>query len=106
MTTAGFPVPPGFTITTEACRGYYGSDHLFPEGMWSETDVAIAAVEGITGKEFGSVVNPLTDAEIEAKLRDEAQRWKPGRDVQKLIDAVWSLEKSDDVSTLAALTRP
>lgn len=54
----------------------------------------------------GSVANPLKDAEIEAKLRDEARRWKPGHDVQKLIDAVWSLEKSDDVSTLAALTRP
>jgi 2-methylcitrate dehydratase PrpD len=54
----------------------------------------------------GSVANPLKDAEIEAKLRDEAQRWEPGHDVQKLIDAVWSLEKSDDVSTLVALTRP
>jgi 2-methylcitrate dehydratase PrpD len=54
----------------------------------------------------GSVANPLKDAEIEAKLRDEAARWEPGHDVQKLIDAVWSLEKSDDVSTLVALTRP
>ncbi|TAJ33657.1 MAG: MmgE/PrpD family protein [Reyranella sp.] len=54
----------------------------------------------------GSVANPLKDTEIEAKLRDEAARWEPGHDVGKLIDAVWSLEKSDDVSTLVALTRP
>ena len=54
----------------------------------------------------GSVSNPLKDSEIEAKLRDEAARWKPGHDVQKLIDAVWSLEKSDDASTLVTLTRP
>lgn len=54
----------------------------------------------------GSVANPLKDAEIEAKLREEAARWEPGHDVQKLIDSVWSLEKNDDVSTLAMLTRP
>lgn len=54
----------------------------------------------------GSVANPLKDAEIEAKLRDEAARWEPGHDVQKLIDSVWSLEKNDDVSTLVTLTRP
>ena len=54
----------------------------------------------------GSVSNPLKDSEIEAKLREEAARWEPGHDVQRLIDAVWSLEKSDDVSTLVTLTRP
>jgi 2-methylcitrate dehydratase PrpD len=54
----------------------------------------------------GSSSNPMKDTEIEAKLRAEAGRWRPGHDVQKLIDAVWSLEKSADVSALAALTVP
>lgn len=54
----------------------------------------------------GSSSNPMKDGEIEDKLRAEAGRWRPGHDIQKLIDAVWTLEKSGDVSTLAALTVP
>lgn len=54
----------------------------------------------------GSSSNPMKDAEIEDKLRAEASRWRPGHDIQKLIDAVWTLEKSADVSNLAALTVP
>ncbi len=37
MTRANLPVPPGFTITTGACRCYYLLDKLFPEGMWSQS---------------------------------------------------------------------
>ena len=33
MTNAGIPVPPGFTITTEACTSYYSSGEKFPEDM-------------------------------------------------------------------------
>ena len=51
----------------------------------------------------GSAANPLKDSEIEDKLRLEAASWKPGHDIQPLIDAVWSLDRSDDVSGLAAL---
>jgi 2-methylcitrate dehydratase PrpD len=54
----------------------------------------------------GSSANPLKDAEIEQKLLDEAKSWKPTHDVRPLIDAVWSLDKSGDVSTLAAMTVP
>ncbi|MDP1841030.1 MAG: MmgE/PrpD family protein [Reyranella sp.] len=54
----------------------------------------------------GSSSNPMKDTEIEDKLRAEAGRWRPGHDIQKLIDAVWTLEKSGDVSNLAALTVP
>jgi 2-methylcitrate dehydratase PrpD len=54
----------------------------------------------------GSSANPLKDSEIEQKLMDEAGSWRPGHDVRPLIDAVWSLDKSSDVSTLAAMTVP
>lgn len=54
----------------------------------------------------GSSANPLKDAEIEQKLLDEAKSWRPGHDVRPLIDAVWALDKSDDVSKLAAMTVP
>ncbi len=54
----------------------------------------------------GSAANPLKDSEIERKLRDEAKSWNPKHDIQPLIDAVWSLDRSADVSTLAALTIP
>jgi 2-methylcitrate dehydratase PrpD len=54
----------------------------------------------------GSSANPLKDAEIERKLREEARSWSPNHDIQPLIDAVWALDRSDDVSGLAALTTP
>jgi 2-methylcitrate dehydratase PrpD len=54
----------------------------------------------------GSAANPLKDKEIEQKLRDEARSWSANHDIQKLIDAVWSLDRSDDVSGLARLAVP
>jgi 2-methylcitrate dehydratase PrpD len=54
----------------------------------------------------GSAANPLKDAEIEQKLRAEAHSWNSKHDIQTLIDAVWSLDRSADVSTLAALATP
>jgi 2-methylcitrate dehydratase PrpD len=54
----------------------------------------------------GSTANPLADREIEEKLRAEAASWRPGHDMQPLIDAIWTLERSDDVSSLVAMTVP
>ncbi len=54
----------------------------------------------------GSASNPLKDKEIEEKLRTEAKSWRPGHNIQPLIDAVWALDKSGDVSALAAMTVP
>ena len=51
----------------------------------------------------GSAANPLKDAEIEDKLRTEADGWQKGHDIQPLIDAVWALDKSEDVAALAGL---
>lgn len=54
----------------------------------------------------GCVTNPLKDKDVEQKLRDEAASWSAKHDIQKLIDAVWSLDRSDDVGGLAKLAVP
>ena len=54
----------------------------------------------------GSPSNPMSDRDIEDKLRTVADAWRPGHDVRPLIEAVWTLEQSSDVSTLLALTVP
>jgi pyruvate, orthophosphate dikinase len=59
MTRIGLPVPPGFTVTTEACNGYLAAGMKFPETMWDQELAALAAVENKTGKKFGDPGNPL-----------------------------------------------
>jgi len=59
MTRAGLPVPPGFTITTEACNEYFRVGNRFPDGMWEQTLQALKQVEAQTGKRFGDPSNPL-----------------------------------------------
>jgi 2-methylcitrate dehydratase PrpD len=54
----------------------------------------------------GSPSNPMTDKDIADKLRTIASGWCPGHDVEPLIEAVWALERSTDVSKLLALTVP
>ena len=95
MTTAGFPVPSGFTISTVACRAYYEGDHIFPPGLWSQTDDAIHGVGVATGKEFGGVANPLL-----LSVRSGAAVSMPG-----MMDTILNLGLNDDtVEGLAKLT--
>jgi 2-methylcitrate dehydratase PrpD len=54
----------------------------------------------------GSDQNPMSDKDLEDKLRTSAAGWNPRHDVAPLIDAVWALDKSADVSTLASLAVP
>src|SRR5919205_1798079 len=58
MTRSGAPVPPGFTITTEACNAYSATGK-FPEGLLDQVHEALAEVEKQTGKKFGDPSNPL-----------------------------------------------
>ncbi len=58
MTRAGVPVPPGFTVTTEACNEFRKSGQ-FPAGMWEQELEALKVVEQKTGKKFGDPNNPL-----------------------------------------------
>jgi pyruvate,orthophosphate dikinase len=59
MTNAGMPVPPGFTITTDACNEYYRNNRQFPAGMWDQAMAALKDVEQAAGKKFGDANNPL-----------------------------------------------
>jgi pyruvate,orthophosphate dikinase len=58
MTRAGVPVPPFFTVTTEACNAYQKAGK-FPTGLWDQELKALKAVEKQTGKKFGDPKNPL-----------------------------------------------
>ncbi|ABB15235.1 pyruvate, phosphate dikinase [Carboxydothermus hydrogenoformans] len=59
MTNIGLPVPPGMTITTEACREYYRLGGKFPEGLMEEVKEKLVYIEEKTGKKFGDPQNPL-----------------------------------------------
>ncbi|HEX4208078.1 MAG TPA: pyruvate, phosphate dikinase [Ktedonobacteraceae bacterium] len=95
MTNAGLPVPPGFTITTEACNAYYSSGKQFPTGLWEQAKAALAIVEQQTGKGFGKQDNPLL-----VSVRSGAKFSMPG-----MMDTVLNLGINDETVTgLVALT--
>jgi 2-methylcitrate dehydratase PrpD len=54
----------------------------------------------------GSDVNPLSDRDLEAKLRASAKAWDPKADMMPLIDAIWTFDKGGDVARLASLAGP
>ena len=58
MVRIGLPVPPGFTITTHACREYLRVGTI-PPTLHDEIDAALAELERELGKKFGGVENPL-----------------------------------------------
>ena len=95
MTNAGLPVPPGFTITTEACNAYYDSDKQFPQGLWEQVREGIKIVEQQTGKGFGKQENPLL-----VSVRSGAKFSMPG-----MMDTVLNLGINDEtVQGLVELT--
>src|SRR5204862_3522834 len=58
MTRLGLPVPPGFTITTEACRAYLRSGSAPPE-LRVQVTMALRRLEDQTGRRLGDTVDPL-----------------------------------------------
>ncbi len=95
MTNAGLPVPPGFTITTQACNAYYSGGEQFPEGMWNQVLSALKKVEVATGKEFGNLTNPLL-----VSVRSGAKFSMPG-----MMDTVLNLGLNEEtLQGLASLT--
>jgi pyruvate, orthophosphate dikinase len=95
MTRAGLPVPPGFTITTEACNAFYVSGQKFPDGMWDQVLRALKETERKTGKRFGDARNPLL-----VSVRSGAKFSMPG-----MMDTVLNLGlNAQTLQGLASLT--
>ena len=84
MTRAGVPVPPGFTVTTEACNAYQATGK-FPPGMWEQELAALSVTEKKTGKKFGDPSNPLL-----VSCRSGAKFSMPG-----MMDTVLNLGLTD-----------
>ncbi len=59
MVRIDMPVPPGFTVTTEACNAYLAAGEIFPEGLSEQIEKGMQTVEAATGKKFGDPKNPL-----------------------------------------------
>ncbi|MCH8994347.1 MAG: pyruvate, phosphate dikinase [Chloroflexi bacterium] len=59
MTNLGLPVPPGFTITTEACNVYIQGGTTLPDGLMEQVRSALRQVEEESGKRFGDPERPL-----------------------------------------------
>lgn len=86
MTNLGLPVPPGFTVTTAACRFYLESDGRVPNGLWQEMKVGLCDVERKLGRRFGDPERPLL-----LSVRSGAQFSMPG-----MMDTVLNLGLTDE----------
>ena len=86
MASIGLPVPPGFTISTEMCTRYYEEGASFPDSLRKEVEGGIAHIEGVTGKVFGSVSDPLL-----VSVRSGARASMPG-----MMDTVLNLGLNDE----------
>jgi pyruvate,orthophosphate dikinase len=95
MSSLGLPVPPGFTITTEACVHYYSNGQSYPDGLAAEVAAGLAKVESVVGKTFGDAANPLL-----VSVRSGARASMPG-----MMDTVLNLGLNDEtVEGLAKLS--
>ena len=95
MSSLGLPVPPGFTITTEACVHYFSKGQTYPDALAGQVKAGLEKVEQITGKTFGDAANPLL-----VSVRSGARASMPG-----MMDTVLNLGLNDEtVEGLAALS--
>ncbi|QQQ18242.1 pyruvate, phosphate dikinase [Brevundimonas vitis] len=95
MSSLGLPVPPGFTVTTEACVHYYSNGQTYPEALADQVAAGLKTVEGIVGKTFGDAANPLL-----VSVRSGARASMPG-----MMDTVLNLGLNDQtVEGLATLS--
>ncbi|MBL7184489.1 MAG: pyruvate, phosphate dikinase, partial [Anaerolineae bacterium] len=95
MTNIGLPVPPGFTVTTEACNAYFDAGKQLPEGLWDQVLEAMKEVEKQAGKKLGDPANPLL-----VSCRSGARVSMPG-----MMDTVLNIGlNADTLRGLAELT--
>ena len=95
MTNLGIPVPPGFTITTEACRYFYEKDGEIPPELEPQVREAMSRIESLMGRKFGDPNNPLL-----VSVRSGAPVSMPG-----MMDTILNLGLNDEsVEGLSKLT--
>ncbi len=85
MARLGLNVPPGFTITTEACAAYVAGGKTFPAGLEDEVDAALKTVADVTGTSFGS-----EDAPLLVSVRSGSRASMPG-----MMDTILNLGLND-----------
>jgi len=86
MSSLGLPVPPGFTISTEACNQFYKQGRKWPAGLEAEVEENLKKLEKATGKTFGTGKNPLL-----VSVRSGAAVSMPG-----MMDTVLNLGLNDE----------
>ncbi len=93
MCSLGLPVPPGFTITTEACNWYYANGNAYPDTLAADVDAALDHIGALTGRRFGDPEKLLL-----VSVRSGARASMPG-----MMDTVLNLGLNDE--TVEALAR-
>ena len=95
MERIGVPVPPGYTLTTEACNEYLKAGMIFPGDLLKQGLEALGAIEKATGKVFGDPKNPLL-----LSCRSGAKFSMPG-----MMDTVLNIGLNDETAQgIAELT--
>ncbi|HSO67923.1 MAG TPA: pyruvate, phosphate dikinase, partial [Desulfatirhabdiaceae bacterium] len=88
MARLGVPVPPGFTVTTEACNTFLANGGVIPDGLWDQIESAMTVLETETGKEFGRSDHPLL-----VSCRSGAKFSMPG-----MMDTVLNIGLNDETA--------
>lgn len=88
MTRLGIPVPPGFTVTTQACLRYLDADNTMPEEIWAQVLSALQATEERLGRVFGDPTTPLL-----VSCRSGAKFSMPG-----MMDTVLNIGLNDETA--------
>ena len=86
MIKIGLPVPPGFTISTEACNEFYKSNQKYPKSLEKQVKTSIKNIEKKLKKNFGDKKNPLL-----VSVRSGARVSMPG-----MMDTVLNLGLNDE----------
>jgi pyruvate,orthophosphate dikinase len=92
MSKIGLPVPPGFIITTDACKAYWTQGENLLDEIWPDVKAAVGRVESAAGKKLGSPENPLL-----VSVRSGAPVSMPG-----MMDTILNLGLNDDTVEVLA----
>jgi len=88
MTKIGIPVPPGFTISTEACTEFYKHRKHIPENIIEEIETNLSKLEKLMGKKLGDPDSPLL-----VSVRSGAKFSMPG-----MMDTILNLGLNDEIA--------